>query len=60
MSQPHATLYIQPPIFDTTVAIQMTVNVRWRKGAHAELGCGGEVDGVSLETGELTESALTD
>src|ERR1700722_10665986 len=60
MSQPHATLYIQPPIFDTTVAIQMSVNVRWRKGAHAELGCDGDVDVVTLETVELTECALTD
>ena len=28
MSQPEATLDIQPPIFETTVAIQMTVNAR--------------------------------
>ncbi|HMH28362.1 MAG TPA: hypothetical protein VK580_07240 [Steroidobacteraceae bacterium] len=26
MSQPEATLDIQPPMFETTVAIQMTVN----------------------------------
>jgi len=26
MSQPEATLYIQPPTFETTVAIQITVN----------------------------------
>src|SRR5579862_7516262 len=38
MSQPEATLYIQPPIFDTTVAPQMTAKVLWRKGAHAEAG----------------------
>jgi hypothetical protein len=43
MSQPDATLYIQPPIFDTTVAVQMTAKVRWRNGAHAEEAvCGGE------------------
>jgi hypothetical protein len=49
MSQPDATLYIQPPTFDTTVAIQMTVNVRWRNGAHAEAACdGGEAARVLL------------
>jgi len=26
MSRPEATLYIQPPMFETTVAIQITVN----------------------------------
>jgi len=35
MSQPEATLYIQPPIFDTTVALQMMAKVLWRNGAHA-------------------------
>jgi hypothetical protein len=54
MSQPHATLYIQPPTFDTTVATQMTVNVRWRNGAHAEVACpGDEAERVWLETGEF-------
>jgi hypothetical protein len=33
MSHPEATLYIQPPIFDTTVAVQMTANVRSRPAA---------------------------
>jgi hypothetical protein len=28
-------LYIQVPILDTTVAIQMTVKARWRKAARA-------------------------
>jgi hypothetical protein len=28
MSQPEATLYIQPPMFETTVAIQITANAR--------------------------------
>jgi hypothetical protein len=36
MSHPEAAEDIQPPMFDTTVPIQMTVNVRWRKGAQAE------------------------
>src|SRR3984957_15909993 len=34
MSQPEATLYIQPPTFDTTVAPQMTAKILWRNGAH--------------------------
>ena len=40
MSQPEATLYIQPPMFDTTVATQITANVLWRNGAPAELTAG--------------------
>src|ERR1700732_4928073 len=36
ISQPEATLYIQPPTFDTTVAVQISANVRWRNGAHTE------------------------
>src|SRR5580692_5854890 len=35
MSQAEATLYIQPPMLDTTVAIQINTNIRWRNGAHA-------------------------
>ncbi len=49
MSQPDATLYIQPPIFDTTVAVQISANVRWRKGAHAEgAACGVAAVGDAL------------
>src|SRR5580692_116080 len=60
MSQPHATLYIQPPTLDTTVATQMIVNARWRNGAHAEAACGGrEAARVSLEAGELIQFALS-
>ncbi len=36
INQPLATLYIQPPTLETTVAIQMTANIRWRNGAQAE------------------------
>jgi hypothetical protein len=36
MSHPEAADDIHPPMFDTTVPIQMSVNVRWRKGAHGE------------------------
>jgi hypothetical protein len=28
ISQPEATLYIQPPMFETTVAIHITANAR--------------------------------
>jgi hypothetical protein len=38
MSHPEAADDIHPPMFDITVPIQMTVNVRWRKGAQAEVG----------------------
>ena len=33
ISQPEAALYIQPPTFDTTVAVQITANAAWRNGA---------------------------
>src|SRR5580658_9448858 len=52
MSQPDATLYIQPPTFETTVAIQITANIRWRNGAHAEAAAGGGA-GDGLEEGAL-------
>src|ERR1700690_2100070 len=41
MSQPDAMLYIQPPMFETTVAVQITANVRLRNGAHALAAAGG-------------------
>jgi hypothetical protein len=47
MSQPDATLYIQPPMFETTVAAHITVNARWRNGAHAAtmgVRCGAVVE----------------
>jgi len=45
ISQPEATLYIQPPTFETTVAIQMTVKALLRNGlfAGADAGAGGVV-----------------
>ena len=48
ISQPEATLYIQPPMFETTVAVQITANALWRNGAQAELaaGGGGEAGGL--------------
>ena len=33
ISQPEAALYIQPPILETSVAVQMTANTGWRNGA---------------------------
>jgi hypothetical protein len=36
MSQPEAAADIHPPMFETTVPIQMTVNVRWRNGLHPD------------------------
>jgi hypothetical protein len=54
MSQPDATLYIQPPMFETTVAVQITANVRLRNGAHAVAGVGGgEAAGGSFARGAL-------
>jgi hypothetical protein len=36
MSQPDAAADIHPPMFETTVPIQMTVKVLWRNGLHAD------------------------
>jgi hypothetical protein len=36
MSQPEAALYIQPPTFETNVAVQITANAVWRNGAANE------------------------
>jgi len=36
ISQPDAALYIQPPMFEITVAVQMTANVLCRNGLQAE------------------------
>ena len=38
ISQPDAALYIQPPTFDTSVAVQITVNAEWRNGAANDIG----------------------
>jgi hypothetical protein len=54
MSQPDATLYIQPPMFETTVAVQITANVRLRNGAHAVAAAvGGAAVGGSFARGAL-------
>jgi hypothetical protein len=46
MSQPDETLYIQPPMFETTVAVHITANVRLRNGADADAARGaGEAAG---------------
>jgi hypothetical protein len=36
ISQPEAALYIQVPMFETTVAAQMTAKARYRNGDHGE------------------------
>ncbi len=36
ISQPQADEYIQVPMFDTRVAVQITANARWPKGAKGE------------------------
>src|SRR5690242_1484648 len=38
ISQPDAALYIQPPTFDNSVAVQITVNAEWRNGAANDIG----------------------
>jgi hypothetical protein len=38
MSHPEAAEDIHPPMFETTVAIQMTVNVLWRNGTQGDDG----------------------
>jgi len=52
MSQPDATLYIQPPMLETTVATQMTAKILWRKGDHADAeASGGEAVRSSFDFG---------
>ncbi len=36
ISQPDAALYIQPPILETSVAVQITAKAGWRNGAQGE------------------------
>jgi hypothetical protein len=48
MSQPEARPDIHPPMFDTTVAAQITANARLRNGAHAEATVRGGVAGGSV------------
>ena len=54
MSQPDAALYIQPPILDTSVAVQMTANALWRNGAAKDVVFAGAVAVVGLMTGSST------
>jgi hypothetical protein len=51
MSHPDAVEDIHPPMFDTTVAPQMTVKVLWRKGAQG--------DAVGLKTADWAISNKT-
>jgi hypothetical protein len=47
MSQAEVELYIQPPIFETRVAVQMMVYVRCRNGLNIEAGGGWAATGIS-------------
>ena len=49
MSQPEDALYIQVPMFDTRVTVQMTVYGLWRKTTHAERAALGSVAVESLD-----------
>src|ERR1700730_18059283 len=42
INQPDAALYIQPPMSETTVAVQITAKIAWRNGLHGE-GADGNV-----------------
>ena len=57
MSQPDAALYIQPPILDTNVAVQMTANALWRNGAAKDVVFAGTIAAVVLMTGSSTRRA---
>src|SRR5262249_52560154 len=46
ISQPAAALYIQVPMFATTVAIHRTENVACRNGLHGDAACGTAAGGV--------------
>jgi hypothetical protein len=53
MSQPEATLYIQVPTFETTVAVQITANARCRNGAHADAARGDDRLGDTFSIASL-------
>ena len=40
ISQPAAAAYIQPPMFEIRVAVQMTANTRCPKGDHGDAAVG--------------------
>jgi hypothetical protein len=47
ISQPAAALYIQVPVFESTVAIQTIVKILYWNGAHGEPALGGICSGLS-------------
>jgi hypothetical protein len=59
ISQPQEALYIQVPMFDTSVTIQMTVNGLWRNATHAERAAfgSGAVESLDLGTDFTLEDA---
>jgi hypothetical protein len=44
MSQPDAALYIQVPMFDTTVAVHITAKAAWPNGLHGDAAACAEVE----------------
>src|ERR1700735_3781903 len=48
ISQPDAVEYIQPPTFDTRVAVQITANAEWRNGATNDTAVAELLPGAAL------------
>jgi hypothetical protein len=59
MSQPDAALYIQVPMFDTTVAVHITVKAAWPNGFHGDIAACAEDDiaGSVVDSGASMASA---
>jgi hypothetical protein len=52
MSHPEEALYIQVPMFDTRVTVQIIVNGLWRNATHAERAFGSAAaESLDLDTG---------
>jgi hypothetical protein len=59
MSQPDAALYIQVPMFDTTVAVHITAKAAWPNGLHGDIAAWteGELAGSVVDSGASMASA---
>jgi hypothetical protein len=59
MSQPDAALYIQVPMFDTTVAVHITAKAAWPNGFHGDIAAWaeGELAGSVVDCGASMASA---
>src|SRR5437016_3368510 len=56
INQPEAALYIQVPMLETTVAVQITVNALWRnalQGLRGDSPAGVETDFSSVRDGSI-------